>query len=1656
LCQSKTRKMIKFYITAVAVLIGLFSTAQNAFFTPTGYRGAFAPAPTPMWTEGWANWDPQNTVYPAPTVTVNTNINTNTTWTSNNTYLLSGVVYVRNGATLTIQPGTKILGDKAVANTCLVVTVGAKINAAGTATNPIVFTSNQAAGSRNLGDWGGLIILGKGLLNVPGDTANIEGLAPTADTRYGGGLNPDDNDNSGTLSYVRIEFGGYVFAPNKEINGLTMGGVGRGTTINNVQVSFTNDDAFEWFGGAVNAKYLISYRNLDDDFDTDNGYKGNVQFGLVVRDPSIADNPTVSTSEGFESDNDAGGTTNTPLTSAIFSNITLIGPYRGNTASVIATGHRRGARIRRNSNLKIFNSIFMDFTRGLHIDGALCEAAIQNGGIKFKNNLVAGTSTGRVCEVNVGSTLNLPAVFAANGNDSLVSTTGILVSPYNYTAPDYRPVASPALTGSSFSDPALASFIPTSYRGAFEPSPVNMWTNGWANWDPQNTIYPAATVTVNTNITTNTTWTSNNTYLLSGLVYVKNGATLTIQPGTKILGDKTVANSSLIITQGSKINAQGTSTNPIVFTSNQAAGSRNLGDWGGIILLGKGQLNVPGDTANIEGIAPTTDTKFGGGATPDDNDNSGVLSYVRIEFGGYVFAPNKEINGLTLGAVGRGTTIDHIQISFTNDDAFEWFGGSVNCSHLISYRNLDDDFDTDNGYKGFVQFGLIVRDPSVADNPTVSTSEGFESDNDAGGTTNTPLTQAAFSNITAIGPYRGNTASVIATGFRRGARIRRNSNLKIFNSIFMDFPRGLHIDGTLCEANIQNGGIKYKNNLVAGVSTGRVCEVNVGSTLNLPAIFAANGNDSLTTTNNILTTPYNYTSPDYRPFSGIPAVFTTNFSDPAFNGLILCSIGAPVISGATAFCAGGNTTLTAYPSGYTYNWNNGATTQSVSISAAGNYTVTVTDNLGCSSQATVAVVSNALPTVSVSGNTSVCAGNSTTLTASGASTYFWNTGSANAALTVSPSAATNYTVTGTAVNGCSNTQTVSVNVNALPVISISGNNAVCNGSSTTLTAIGASTYSWNTGSTNNPLIVAPTTSTAYTVTGTNANNCSNTATVNVTVNALPSVSITGNTTVCAGQTTTLTASGANGYLWNTGFPAAALSVNPSSATTYTVIGTDANNCSNSATVNVNVNSIPVLNSTPSVSSASCGYADGSITNVSVNGNGTLTFNWQNASNTNVGNNSDLQNVIAGVYNLTVTDANNCSAVFGPYSINNPGAPAAPAVSISDSTVCEGQSINLSATTTGNNVTYQWSGSGGLTSTSQNPAFTNLTGANSGIISVTATENNCTSAATQINLVVNTLPNVGVGANSSNVCATASAITLTGSPAGGVYSGTGVSGSSFFPSISGIGTFTVNYSYADANGCSNLGTTTIIVNANPTVSSSAANSAVCLNSTVNALSGIPSGGTFTGAGVNATNFDATLAGVGTFTITYNYTDNNSCSGSSTTVITVNALPSVAIAAGSNTVCQQDAAVTLIGIPSGGTFSGTGVSGSSFNPSVAGAGNFSVTYTYSDANNCSNSSSTNITVNACIGIEENTAENEILVFPNPANEVLNISFTANTDALQFALYNNIGQLMFSEKSAQAVQVNENTLQLNLRDLSNGIYFLNVKENAKVKTFRVVISK
>jgi hypothetical protein len=309
-------------------------------------------------------------------------------------------------------------------------------------------------------------------------------------------------------------------------------------------------------------------------------------------------------------------------------------------------------------------------------------------------------------------------------------------------------------------------------------------------------------------ITQNTIWYKDSTYILSGFVFVKNGATLTIQPGTTIFGDK-ASKGTLIITRGSKIIAEGTSTQPIVFTSAQSDSLKTYGDWGGLVILGNATINVPGGTALIEGGLLGQDATYGG---TNDNDNSGILKYVRIEYGGIAYQPNNEINGLTFGGVGRETVVENVQVSYAGDDAFEWFGGTVNCKNLIAYKCWDDDFDTDFGYRGMIQFGLIIRDPAIADQ---SQSNGFESDNDGTGSSNLPQTAPVFSNITVIGPKQSGTPAGL---YRRAMHLRRNTCPSIYNSIFAGYPTGLHIDGASAQSNATNNLLQLERIMLVNMT----------------------------------------------------------------------------------------------------------------------------------------------------------------------------------------------------------------------------------------------------------------------------------------------------------------------------------------------------------------------------------------------------------------------------------------------------------------------------------------------------------------------------------------------------------------------------------------------------------------------------------------------------------------------------------------------------------------------------------------------------------------------------------------------------------------------------------------------------------------------
>ncbi len=439
---------------------------------------------------------------------------TGTQTLSKGTYLLSGWVYIADGAVLTIEPGTIIKGEKESAAS-LIVEPGGQLIAQGTATQPIVFTSAQPQGERKPGDWGGLIVCGNGLNNKGVLGQQIEG-GPR--TKHGGNV---EDDNSGILSYIRIEFAGYPFQTDKEINGLTLASVGSGTQVDHIQVSYSNDDSYEWFGGNVDCRYLVAYNGWDDEFDTDNGYSGKVQYALSIRNPRIAD---TSQSNGFESDNDADGSLTTPFTSATFSNVTFVGPMGRegfeNTTDFINGGDvfpqngsalgkfQSAMHVRRSSHLACFNSVAIGYPIGLIIDaekGNTQEYA-KAGNLKLQNLVfvgmgIIGSDANKRYVDDLYDAVNKTVVDetqesysssffkAQTGNCVYAEVSDLCLSSVADNLPAFLPTAeSPLLGAASFTDDLLTSwFDQVNYVGAFSTN--DNWLDGWTEFDPQTADY---------------------------------------------------------------------------------------------------------------------------------------------------------------------------------------------------------------------------------------------------------------------------------------------------------------------------------------------------------------------------------------------------------------------------------------------------------------------------------------------------------------------------------------------------------------------------------------------------------------------------------------------------------------------------------------------------------------------------------------------------------------------------------------------------------------------------------------------------------------------------------------------------------------------------------------------------------------------------------------------------------------------------------------------------------------------------------------------------------------------------------------------------------------------------------------------------------------
>lgn len=405
-----------------------------------------------------------------PVVVVTGEVTGSETWVNTNYYVLRGAVFVRNAATLNIQAGTKIVGESGSVGT-LIVERGGRLMAIGTPQAPIVFTSDQPIGRRDRGDWGGLIINGRAPVNLEGGEGAGEG-----DTGVYGGN--DENDNSGTLRYVRVEFSGIEFSPDNELNGIAFQGVGRGTTVDFVQAHMSRDDAMEWFGGTVDTKHLVLSNAADDAFDWTFGYRGRAQFIAITQRGDDADN-------GIEADDNEFNNNALPRSHPQIYNITVCGDPDRNEGGESP----RGANLRRGTAFTIRNFLVTGFkTVGFQIEttNTATTGQVDNGTSQMGAGVAWGMPTNMHASVMTYITSGRFQNIRTTATDAEVGLGAANCA--NHTAPNWQPSRIATLAGGQIAPiqpPNDGFFEAVTYIGAVAPAPAEDWTRGWTSF-PQN------------------------------------------------------------------------------------------------------------------------------------------------------------------------------------------------------------------------------------------------------------------------------------------------------------------------------------------------------------------------------------------------------------------------------------------------------------------------------------------------------------------------------------------------------------------------------------------------------------------------------------------------------------------------------------------------------------------------------------------------------------------------------------------------------------------------------------------------------------------------------------------------------------------------------------------------------------------------------------------------------------------------------------------------------------------------------------------------------------------------------------------------------------------------------------------------------------------
>ncbi|TGY90394.1 hypothetical protein E5163_04535 [Marinicauda algicola] len=745
------------------------------------------------------------------------NLTTDVTVPANETFFISGAVFVGqdegatasagtssttqgapSGPTLTVQPGATLVGESG--NDYIVVTRGSSIDARGTETSPIVMTSardivEQRLGTPRTGDstargeWGGLVINGRAPINAcidgsaTGGTADCQKSGEGSSGLFGGGT-PDDN--SGWLEYVVVKYAGFRVNNADELNGIAFQGVGSDTTVNHVQVHNNADDGIEFFGGTVSVRNIVLTGIADDSMDYTDGWTGNAQFVLVKH--------TDDSDQGFEFDNNGDANDALPRSNPTISNYTLVG-------NPTSTASDTGMLLREGTAGTFVNGIVVDFEGDcLDVDQQATFDQASAGDLVVASNFYDCTPD--FSDDDDG--FSEEAFFNGNGfaqNTNNVAGNSSLAQTF-FPGPNELAVTEvdPTTLGSFFQ--------PADYIGAFSPAETQAsnWAAGWTF-----ALFPAPSCPTGTTATgetiagtevcrltgtllDDTTLTGGFYYELVGAVFVGRDAgadpanpsadarevTLTIEPGATVFGSS--GNDYLVITRGSKIESNGTPNRPVVLTSRadlegtQPDPNTARGEWGGLVINGRAPINAcidgtaTGGSVDCQKSGEGSSGLFGGASADDD---SGALNYTRVQYAGFRVNNADELNGIAFQGVGSGTEVNFVQVHNNADDGVEFFGGTVNAKHLVLTGIADDSMDYTDGWTGKVQYVIVQH-------ATDDSDQGFEFDNNGDANDALPRSNPTISNFTLIG-QRGSSAS------DSGMLLREGTAGTLINGIVVDF-----------------------------------------------------------------------------------------------------------------------------------------------------------------------------------------------------------------------------------------------------------------------------------------------------------------------------------------------------------------------------------------------------------------------------------------------------------------------------------------------------------------------------------------------------------------------------------------------------------------------------------------------------------------------------------------------------------------------------------------------------------------------------------------------------------------------------------------------------------------------------------------------------